>query len=396
MAITYFITIICLCVAFWINLSLNLLKNSFSSSNKSTSTSEATAIRVISIITSLVVISLNVVLGKIVRKLSAYENHETHSKYHLSISIKLATVMFINTGILPMFVNWGKENWYDSGGLMDCIFYNTLSVCFIGPIFYYFNPTYIVQRIKMWREQCKGKKSKLTQRQANELFMGPNVDMAQRYANTALLLFLTVFYCFPLPIMPVLAFFGTAFQYWIEKYLLLRRHRFPEQMGSMMAKTLSNSIPYVCLLYTLSLFVFSFVMSDNKNPIGLISFINIIWLVIIPFRLILEKWYYKRNKTEEKSYRDYSSSFRTDYDRSNPMTQNQAKIQFLKKLKEEGKIDEENFKKQNNMLQNADRFENVVNYGQYSSSLHERAEKAYIKKYVKKSENKLIVYHCLL
>ena len=155
--------------------------------------------------------------------------------------------MFINTGILPMIVNWGKENWYDNGGLMDCIFYNTLSVWFVSPIFYYLDPEYIYQRIKMWIEEWKGKKSKLTQRQANDLFMGPNVDMAQRYANTALLLFLTVFYCFPLPIMPALAFFGTVFQYWLEKYLLLRRHRFPEQMGSVMAKTLSNSIPYVLL-----------------------------------------------------------------------------------------------------------------------------------------------------
>lgn len=95
------------------------------------------------------VVFINVVLGRIVRILSAYENHETYSKYHLSVSIKLSTVMFINTGILPMFVNWGKENWYDSGGLMDSIFYNTLSVCFVSPIFYYFNPTYIVQRLKM-------------------------------------------------------------------------------------------------------------------------------------------------------------------------------------------------------------------------------------------------------
>ena len=83
----------------------------------------------------------------------------------------------------------------------------------------------LFKELKCESSSVKEKKSKLTQRQANELFMGPNVDMAQRYANTALLLFLTVFYCFPLPIMPALAFFGTVFQYWLEKYLLLRRHR---------------------------------------------------------------------------------------------------------------------------------------------------------------------------
>ena len=67
MGITYLVTALCLGIAFGINYGLNALKNSFSSSNKSTSTSEATAIRAIAIITSLVVIFLNVALGRIVR-----------------------------------------------------------------------------------------------------------------------------------------------------------------------------------------------------------------------------------------------------------------------------------------------------------------------------------------
>ena len=260
---------------------------------------------------------------------------------------------------------------------MDSIFYNTLSVCFVSPIFYYFNPTYVVQRIKMWIELWKGESSKLTQREANALFMGPNVDMAQRYANTALLLFLTVFYSFPLPIMPVLAFFGTVFQYWLEKYLLLRRHRIPEQMGSMMAKTLSNSIPYVCFLYGLSLFVFTNIMSNGTNFVGLIAFILSIWFILVPVRMILAKWTPDVFRRDEMTYERHSMTFLTDYNRANPMTSKEAYMEYYDKLKEAGEIDSKKYEQHRNIFNNAGRFGGVINYGQGSNTLQTRVQNTY-------------------
>jgi len=53
-----------------------------------------------------------------------------------------------------------------------------------------------------------------------------------------------VFYAFPLPIISVICFFGGIFQYWIEKYLLLRRHKIPEQIGPTMAEVFGNMIPF--------------------------------------------------------------------------------------------------------------------------------------------------------
>ena len=47
-----------------------------------------------------------------------------------------------------------------------------------------------------------------------------------------------------------------------------------------MAKTLSNSIPYVCFLYGLSLFVFTNIMSNGNNIVGLIAFIFAIAFIL--------------------------------------------------------------------------------------------------------------------
>lgn len=234
----------CLLIAFGINLGLSILKDAIESNDNETTTTEEFLVRFISILTSFIVVVINVTLGRVIRILSAYEKHETYSKYHLSVAVKLTTALFINTGIIPLFVNYGRKNWFDNGGLMVDIFYNTITISFISPFVYLFNPVYLVNRIRMCLEERKGESSKMTQRQANQLYEGPALDMAQRYANTMLMFCMCVFYVFPLPVMPLLCFGGASFQYWIEKYILLRRHKIPEQLGATMAQVFSNMIPF--------------------------------------------------------------------------------------------------------------------------------------------------------
>lgn len=154
---------------------------------ENTTKTEQFFINLLSILTSLVVVAINVVLGKIIRILSAYEKHETYSKYHLSVATKLTIAMFINTGIVPMFVNFGRKNWFKPGGLMVDIFYNILFISLLNPLMYLFNPFYFMKKFKGYVEKLKGKNSTLTLREANQLFEGPTLDMAQRYANTMLL-----------------------------------------------------------------------------------------------------------------------------------------------------------------------------------------------------------------
>jgi len=80
--------------------------------------------------------------------------------------------------------------------------------------------------------------------------------MANRYSNTANL-FLTA--CFFHPLLPVsipIAIVGFIFSYWIDKSLLLRRHKIPEQMSGLMAKFIANLLPYFAFLWSLNLLLF--------------------------------------------------------------------------------------------------------------------------------------------
>ena len=61
----------------------------------------------------------------------------------------------------------------------------------------------------------------MTQKQANELFEGSEIDMAKWYANTVNLFLTTVFYVTIDPMLSAVCLLGTFFAYWVEKYLLL-------------------------------------------------------------------------------------------------------------------------------------------------------------------------------
>ncbi|CAI2378511.1 unnamed protein product [Moneuplotes crassus] len=361
---TSFIALVCLGVAFGVNLGIRGIKKSIDGSHKE-SLAEEYFIRGLSITVSFLIAAINIFLGRVIRMLTSYEHHETYTKYHLSVAFKLTIAMFINTGVIPLFVNFGRANWFDSGGLMVDVFYIVITISLISPFSYLFDPAYLIRLCKRWNEERKGEKSKLTQRQANELFEGSPLDMAQRYSNTMLLFCMAVFYVFPMPIISVISLLGALFQYWLDKYLLLRRHKVPEPFGETMAQIFSNMIPFFCLLYGTSLYIFSTVLSEGKGWIGLAAFVLTSLYMIIPFRQILNCLKKDIHRNDEYEYKEERIDFPTDYGRSNPITSKAANIYHQRlcdamstKVNNKSKVDEDE-----------DSLEGVLNYGRQATSL---------------------------
>ncbi|CAI2378713.1 unnamed protein product [Moneuplotes crassus] len=361
---TSFIALVCLGIAFGVNLGIRGIKKSIDGSHKESLTEEY-FIRGLSITVSFLIAGINIFLGRVIRMLTSYEHHETYTKYHLSVAFKLTIAMFINTGVNPLFVNFGRANWFDSGGLMVDVFYIVITISLVSPFSYLFDPAYLVKLCKRWREERKGEKSKLTQRQANELFEGPPLDMAQRYSNTMLLFCMAVFYVFPMPIISVISLLGALFQYWLEKYLLLKRHKVPEPFGETMAQIFSNMIPFFCLLYGTSLYIFSTVLSEGKGWIGLAAFVLTLLYMILPFRQILNYLKKDIHRNDNYEYKEERIEFLTDYGRSNPITSKAANIYHQRlcdamttKVNTKPKVNEDEHS-----------LEGVLNYGRQATSL---------------------------
>ena len=147
--ITFSITALILIVVFGVNLGLNVLKVTLEDSSRDQDNPGLLwTVRILSILTGLLVVIINVLLARVVRMLTSKEKHSSYTKYHLSVAFKLTSAMFVNSALIPLFVNLGKENWFVSSGLVVDTFYNTISVGFISPLFYIINPVYLIQWIR--------------------------------------------------------------------------------------------------------------------------------------------------------------------------------------------------------------------------------------------------------
>ena len=76
--------------------------------------------------------------------------------------------------------------------------------------------------------------------------------MADLFANTANLFLVAIFYSTLSPILIPIAAIGMAYGYCVEKFMLLRIHKVPEQMSSLMTIVISNLLPYFALIWSLA------------------------------------------------------------------------------------------------------------------------------------------------
>jgi len=113
-----------------------------------------------------------------VRKLSIKENHETYTAYNLSVAFKLGIVRFINTAIVPTVINSAPNRWFPDGGLVSDYFSIMVAVSVTDPLLYILDFSFIVQKLKQWYYRRQGDACMLTQAEANEVWQGPSLDLA--------------------------------------------------------------------------------------------------------------------------------------------------------------------------------------------------------------------------
>jgi hypothetical protein len=182
-----------------------------------------------------------------------------------------------------------------------------------------------------------------------------------------MLSFLMVAFFTPLiPILPVIAFIGLVYKYWIEKIILLRRNKFPEQFAEQMAFAFSNLIPFSCFLYSLGQFVFVNTLSEGENIFPQIAlWVSLVYL-IIPFRYFFRKCEGNISRDDEETFSKNKVKFLTDYPRSNPVTCKEATLAHLTLLEEQEKsLDRlQELKQQKLMILKGGDFGNLVKYAE--------------------------------
>ena len=132
-----------------------------------------------------------------------------------------------------------------------------------------------------------------------------------------------LFYVPLVPLISVVWIFGIIYQYWIEKYLLLRRYKIPEQMGRHIASYFIKIIPFCMFLIALGQFIFISRLSGGENNIVQIPLWFTLWYLILPFSLIFKTCNsYSQYSNSPAIYEKHYKEFKTDYNKANPVSFN--------------------------------------------------------------------------
>mmetsp|Transcript_47296 Transcript_47296/g.34584 ORF Transcript_47296/g.34584 Transcript_47296/m.34584 type:complete len:123 (+) Transcript_47296:87-455(+) len=80
--------------------------------------------------------------------------------------------------------------------------------------------------------------------------------MANIISKMYTMLLCTLFFTPLIPFSIILCMFSLIWGYSVEKYNLLRRHKVPEQMGPFIVTFMANLLPYMALLWSVTLILF--------------------------------------------------------------------------------------------------------------------------------------------
>ena len=68
-----------------------------------------------------------------------------------------------------------------------------------------------------------------------------------------------------LPICLLIAVIGIGMEYWIDKYILLRRHKRPTRISDELSEFISSLIPWAIALYAILLFIYLTWLHSEPN-----------------------------------------------------------------------------------------------------------------------------------
>ena len=288
------------------------------------------------------------VLAVTIRRFSLSEMHKTVTDYDSAVFFKLTISMFINTAVIPILVHW--ENWYEPAGLTQEIYNILIANAIIPPILIVFGPKRMFKIVRQCLETRKNERSLLSQEEANALFEGLPIDMAQRSAVLMKTYLLTLFYAPVLPIAYPIGLIALILQYWAEKYMLLRVHSRPEVLSHELDETMLSFISLGSVLYAITNLVFFYDIMQEAIAPGVVGLVTTVAYTFLPvkklIKLVKSSQPVAANGNNEATlsesnmtYEEAIGMFVDDYDRSNPMTAAEGNRKRLEAMRKTGQLE---------------------------------------------------------
>lgn len=210
------------------------------------------------------VIVINFVLKWVLVRMVMFERHASVTSQSVALAKKLFAASFTNTAILTLIVYARLPNdieipfiqstvnifngefddinsrWYSAVGAAIAL---TLLINSFSPVV---APLADFCCLKGPRRK-KGAKNMLTQRDMNDLYMGPHFAMAVQLAVLLNTVFSCLLYSGGMPALALIAFGALTVQYCVDKFLLLRYYREPEKYDATVIESVAGILPLALL-----------------------------------------------------------------------------------------------------------------------------------------------------
>ena len=351
----YFISIILIGICFLIVTYLNYLQKYINEKKNS----HIIQSYIISLMISCCILIINLIFEKFLDILTKIEKQPTTTNYFLSKSIKLTLFSFMNSGIVPLMSElFNKTEEYEY--LVNNMFSIFLVNATITPILWTLNFSFIYKKIRIFLIQRKMKFKDYyhgkTQRELNELYELPSMNIAEKYSYIYNTILMTFFYMPIFPFGAIISLFGLSFGYFLEKFNFCNMYQRPEMINDQLCKKYIDYFILALFLNGIGDYIFKKDVYETRLwPLLNITIFGI--LILMPYKYIIN-YFIKYNIYLKESYihklclNDVYFSFFNDYERANPMTKKEGIINYLNGLKDKGIISDSIYQENMKNLQN--------------------------------------------
>lgn len=313
-------------------------------------------IRLLSGISSILVITITTIIARATIYLSRREKHSTYTSYFTGVTKRLCVAMFINTAFTTIFAKLvsvafhadgddtsDEFNFYRSGGLLENIFYVFISNATLTPLYNLLDPFHFIKAYKRKKARELGEGNPITQQKAHELFEEVEMDLSYQNSFLVKTVLVSAFFAPAVPFALIISILGLILNYWVDKYLLLRRNSLPISLGNDLNTYMLSVLEWTSCAFSIGNLLFILTLEDSSH-LSVFSNVSKIIVLLAIFLSLLHTFFpmdffsskLLRNQQasmDNKLYDDSRVQFPTDYDIENPVTSREGIRNFIEFIK---------------------------------------------------------------
>jgi hypothetical protein len=218
---------------------------------------------------------------------------------------------------------------------------------FVTPLLWILNVPYWLKQLKICcieRHDNPDNYHYMTQKDLNELYEYPDMNLAYKLSYLVKTLSMCFFYYPIFPMGIIIAFIGFIFAYWVEKYVFTHQCKRPDMLDEIIEKYYANYFIVVLFIGGIGDYIFLH-NAFETNSWTLINIIVFGILIIVPYTKFINCNYVdvEGYAARQRSLSEVYFTFYNDYQRQNPLTKKLGLETYLKELKKHGYLSDNAF-----------------------------------------------------